>query len=105
MSKRINKYLKKLDKKLDHIKKEDIEKIKKEHLNMINFIQHERLINLLITLFVSLFTCVSFLLSSANKLFFTTTTILVVILLVCVFNYFFYSNILKKLYKEYDKMV
>ena len=105
MKKRVNNYLKELDKKLNNTKKEDLEKIKKEHLNMISFIQHERLINLLITLFVSLFTCVSFLLSSANKLFFTTTTILVVILLVCVFNYFFYNNILKKLYKEYDKMV
>ncbi len=105
MKKRINNYIKDINKKLDNLKKEDLNKLKEEHLIKIGFIQHERLINLLITLFVSLFTCISFLLSSANEIFFITTSVLVIILLVCSFNYFFYDNILKKLYKQYDKMI
>ena len=105
MKKRINNYLKDIDKKLENIKSKDLSDMKERHLNIISFIQHERLINLLITLFISLFTCISFLLSSANNIFFITTTILVVILLFCSFNYFFYDNALKKLYKEYDKMI
>ena len=105
MKKRINNYIKEIDKKLEKTNNKDLDEIKEKHLNMISFIQHERLINLLITLFVSLFTCISFLLSSANTIFFITTTILVVILLFCSFNYFFYDSALKKLYKEYDKMI
>ena len=105
MKKRVNNYIKEIDKKLENKKSKDLDNIKEKHLNMIKFIQHERLINLLITLFVTLFTCVSFLLTSANTMFFITTTILVVILLFCAFNYFFYDSALKKLYKEYDQMI
>ena len=105
MKKRINNYIKDIDKKLENIKSKELDDIKERHIIMIKFIQHERLINLLITLFVTLFTCVSFLLTSANTMFFITTTILVVILLFCAFNYFFYDSTLKKLYKEYDQMI
>ena len=105
MKKRINNYIKDIDKKLENIKSKELDDIKERHIIMIKFIQHERLINLLITLFVTLFTCVSFLLTSANTIFFITTTILVIILLFCAFNYFFYDNALKKLYIEYDKMI
>ena len=80
-------------------------KLKKEHLIRIGFIEHERLVNLIITLFFSLFTVISFLLTSAHEIFFITTTILVIILLGCIINYFFYDNILKKLYKQYEKMI
>ena len=88
MKKIINNYIKETDTKLDNIIKQDLNKLKKEHLIRIGFIEHERLVNLIITLFFSLF-----------------TVILVIILLGCIINYFFYDNILKKLYKQYEKMI
>lgn len=105
MKKKLKNYIKEIEEKLKRLNKEDIEKLKKEHLIKINIFQHERLISLLITLFIGLFTVISFLLSTANQIFFITTTILVILLLASLYNYFYIENGLKKLYDEYDKMV
>ncbi len=105
MKRKLKKYIKETEEKLQNLKKEDIKKLKEEHLIKINIYQHERLVSLLISLFIGLFTIISFLLSAANQTFFVTTTILVVLLLFCLYNYFYLENGLKRLYNQYDKMV
>ena len=73
--------------------------IKEKHLTKIMFFQHERLIHLLVTLFIA-FTALGF----VHPIFFIISLMLLIFLLFYIVHYFHLENGVQYLYKQYDKM-
>ena len=103
MKKRLSNYIKEIDNKIKEnkkITKEDLE----YHLIQINIFQHERLIHLLVTIFVGILS-ISFYLSGiiTNNI----SLLIVFLVLLCLFipylmHYRFLENSTQKLYEQYD---
>ena len=75
-----------------------------DHLTKIKFLQHERLIHLLVTLFYGLFLFLSVIISFKTWLFLIILYIVLIVLLFYVRHYFFLENHVQYLYKLYDQM-
>ena len=103
MKKRLSNYIKEIDNKIKEnkkITKEDLD----YHLIQINIFQHERLIHLLVTIFVGILS-ISFYLSGiiTNNI----SLLIVFLVLLCLFipylmHYRFLENNTQKLYEQYD---
>lgn len=105
MKKYIENYIKTVEKYLENASYETIADFKREHLIQIGFIQHERLIHLLVTIFVGilLFIAMAILFANTGMLF---MLVLVVVLFGLVIPYMFYyyyiENATQKLYSLYN---
>ncbi len=77
------------------------------HKTQIGFLQHERLIHLLVTLAVALFMIVSagIALMPGNTCFFLIVLILLVLLLFYVVHYYHLENGVQRWYAIYDKII
>lgn len=102
MRKYLENYVKEIDKKIEekNITEKDIE----NHLNKIEFFQHERLIHLLVTLTYGIFLFLSVLIFTKIWLFVVVIYIVLIFLLFYVRHYFFLENNVQYLYQQYDKM-
>ena len=104
MKKQIEEYIKEVEKKIE--RKEITEKYKKDMLNYISFYQHERLIHLLVTIFVGICAVIFF----TAMLYFESISLLIIfaILLLLfipyIFHYYFLENSIQKLYLLYKKI-
>lgn len=82
------------------------EEILREHLRQIEFIQHERLIHLLVTIlfavifFISLIGCFI----ADNPVFILLSVLLLALLIPYIAHYYFLENSTQELYRLYNKM-
>lgn len=103
MKKQIKEYIKEVEEKI--YKNEITQEYKKDMLNYISFYQHERLIHLIVTLFVGICAIIFFL----AMLYFEKLTItiifiiLIIIFIPYIFHYYFLENNIQKLYTLYKK--
>ena len=101
----IKAYIRSVEKAIDD-ENTDLEALKREHLVQIEFIQHERLIHLMVTimccilLFIGL--CVFFI--SGLTAFLAVNALLLILDFSYLIYYFFIENSTQKLYRLYNKM-
>jgi len=103
MKKQIKEYIKEVEEKI--YKNEITQEYKKDMLNYISFYQHERLIHLIVTLFVGICAIIFFLaMLYFEKLTITIIFIILIILFIpYIFHYYFLENSIQKLYTLYKK--
>ena len=103
MKKQIEEYIKEVEEKI--YKNEITQEYKKDMLNYISFYQHERLIHLIVTLFVGICAIIFFLaMLYFEKLTITIIFIILIILFIpYIFHYYFLENNIQKLYTLYKK--
>ena len=103
MKKQIKEYIKEVEEKI--YKNEITQEYKKDMLNYISFYQHERLIHLIVTLFVGICAIIFFLaMLYLEKLTITIIFIILIILFIpYIFHYYFLENNIQKLYTLYKK--
>lgn len=91
---------------VDKIIKDDkyTESFIEEHLKMINFFQHERVIHLVITLFYAMLTILFWGLSLISMLFIVIAVILSGFLVCYIYHYFYLENHVQYMYKQYNKL-
>ena len=103
MKKQIKEYIKEVEEKI--YKNEITQEYKKDMLNYISFYQHERLIHLIVTLFVGICAIIFFL----AMLYFEKLTITIIFIILItlfipyIFHYYFLENNIQKLYTLYKK--
>ena len=103
MKKTLEEYLNKIDNILKENKIKNKDELLNEHLNQISFFQHERLIHLLVTIFVGLISILFFIsgIINSNITFLILFAILLVLFIPYILHYFFLENGVQKLYKQY----
>lgn len=101
----INNYIASVEKALED-ENADLEALKREHSIQIGFIQHERLVHLMVTIM-----CCLLLFIGLGLYFFTGLTALLIVdglMLILVFGYltyyFFIENSTQKLYRLYNRI-
>ncbi len=107
MKKYIDSYIAETEKYIENPNPETIEKVKKEHLVQIEFIQHERLIHWLVTMLVCilLFITASVLMLKPECLVALPLFILLLGLVIPYIAYYYYiENKTQYLYKLYNKL-
>lgn len=102
----LNQYLKEIDRKIKDGKSQDWEEILKNHRETVEFIQHERLIHLLVTLTVAVLFVVSMMFSLIYQfeVLFLVDFLLLVLLVPYIFHYFRLENGVQKMY-WIDKLI
>lgn len=101
----ISTYMKSVEKAIEN-NETDYDALKREHLVQIGFIQHERLIHLMVTimccilLFIGM--CVFFI--SGMTAFLIVDGLLLVLVFSYLIYYFFIENSTQKLYRMYNKI-
>ena len=102
MKKYMCKYIQQVDKRIND---NDVDKyFAEEHLNKIQFFQHERLIHLIVTLFFTLFFLMFFYFSFFSHLCLIIVFVLAIFLIFYVTHYFRLENGVQYMYKQYDKI-
>ena len=99
-------YISNYVKYVDNVIKEDKYKDNfiDEHLNMIKFFQHERVIHLVITLFYAMLTLLFWGLSLISLIFIIIAIILSIFLVCYIYHYFYLENHVQYMYKQYNKL-
>ena len=103
MKKELNKYLKKI-RELDKEKKiKNKSEVVNELLKQIEFTQHERIVHLIVTVFVALVTLLLLGLGITTELlgFVYVSLITLVLFLFYIVHYYFLENTTQELYKHY----
>ncbi|MDD6272166.1 MAG: hypothetical protein PUA90_01425 [bacterium] len=101
MKKYIKEYINEIESKLKgKTTQNDIDDL----LIKIKFFSHERLVHLIVMLFVALFTILFIMLSFYNSLFDIIAFISGILLVFYIMHYFFLENSIQYMYKLYDKM-
>lgn len=102
----LNQYLVEISKKLKTESKQDWKVILGHHRATINFLQHERLIHLLVTLAfgINFVIAISFTLITKSMILFVVDILLLSLLVPYIFHYFKLENGVQKLY-WIDKLI
>lgn len=107
MKKYIENYIRYIEEYLKNADADSISEIKQEHLRQTAFIQHERLIHLLVTIFVGLALIISLgiMFVSGGVIFFPVLAVLLLALFIpYMFYYYFIENSVQKLYRLYNTL-
>lgn len=106
MKKQIKKYFNEINDYLNSNSTENLNAVMQNHLQKIEFFQHERLIHLLVTLAFAILTMLSFMFSFANPTIPTAilTGLFFVLLIPYIFHYHFLENSVQEMYEQYDKL-
>ena len=107
MRKYIRAYIAYIDRLLAENNPEEIKAVKREHLNQIAFMQHERLMHLIVTVLFSvlLFITVGILTYTNNITYCFLTVLLLTLLVPYIFHYYFLENGIQKMYRQYNEML
>lgn len=107
MRKYLMEYLIYIEKRLENCKENELNDILKEHLNKIQFMQHERLIHFLVTmLFAFMFFMSLGIFMLTDKISFIPLMVLILCLIVpYVRHYYFLENNVQKMYYIYDRII
>lgn len=103
MKKYLYDYINQVDKLISENSKIKDETIT-NHLTMIKFFQHERLIHLIVTLFYALIFIIFTSLGFIHYIFFVISLILIVFLLFYIIHYFHLENGVQYLYRQYNML-
>ncbi|MBQ8979879.1 MAG: hypothetical protein IJ080_09040 [Oscillospiraceae bacterium] len=105
MRKYITTYMKKVDEALAD-KDTDLELLKEEHIRQIGFIQHERLVHLLVTIMccILLFLCMGVFFICGIKAFLAVAALLLILSLSYLLYYFFIENAVQAMYGQHDEI-
>jgi cell division protein FtsW (lipid II flippase) len=101
-------YIKKYDKYIKSLSEDSAlssyDRIIENHLIQIKFLQHERLVHLLVTLFFALFLFISFAIAlfTSKLLFYIICFILMVVLIFYIFHYYLLENTVQRWYHYYN---
>ena len=106
MRKYLTAYLAYIDNIISSGQEYDEEKLKEEHLKQIQFMQHERLIHLIVTVLfaVLLFISLGILVSTGEFAFLILTLMLLLLLIPYIFHYYFLENSVQKMYRQFSSM-
>lgn len=107
MRKYLMEYLIYIEKRLENCKENELNDILEEHLNKIQFMQHERLIHFLVTmLFAFMFFMSLGIFMLTDKISFIPLMVLILCLIVpYVRHYYFLENNVQKMYYIYDRII
>lgn len=102
----LNQYLKEINKKINDGKNQDWKKVLENHRETIKFMQHERLIHLLVTLTFGILFMVSIMFSLVYQfvILITIDFLLLILLVPYIFHYFKLENGVQKMY-WIDKLI
>ncbi|MFA5749841.1 MAG: hypothetical protein WC895_01300 [Candidatus Shapirobacteria bacterium] len=102
----LNKYLIDINQKIENNSKQDWKTVLKHHRVTIKFLQHERLIHLLVTLAfgIKFLIAISFTLVTKSMILFAVDILLLSLLVPYLFHYFKLENGVQKLYLI-DKLI
>ena len=103
MKDNLKEYLSYIDNLSSKEKIADLEKVIESHLIQIKFFQHERLIHLIVTVFVGSMTILFLLfgLLTSNIMLFILFAETLILFIPYIFYYYFLENGVQKLYKQY----
>ena len=108
MKKRLLEYTARIDAILNDVNENvyDYELIRDEHVRQISFFQHERVVHLMVTLFMALLTVSVFIISlfSFTILLLVLFIISLVLTLAYIWHYYTLENGVQYLYKQYDRL-
>lgn len=106
MRKYIKAYIAYIDRLLAQGEIPEIDKIRENHLKQISFMQHERLMHLIVTVLFSvmLFITIGILTYTDNITYCFLTVLLLVLLVPYIFHYYFLENGIQKMYRQYNAM-
>lgn len=107
MRKYLRAYIIYIDRLLAEKDAEKLEKIRDEHLKQIEFMQHERLMHLIVTVLFSLilFITIGILAYTNNIVYCFLTAMLLALLVPYIMHYYFLENSVQKMYKQYNSMI
>lgn len=107
MRKYLMEYLIYIEKRLENCKENELNDILEEHLNKIQFMQHERLIHFLVTmLFAFMFFMSLGIFMLTDKISFIPLMVLILCLIVpYIRHYYFLENNVQKMYYIYDRII
>lgn len=107
MRKYLMEYLIYIEKRLENCKENELNDILEEHLNKIQFMQHERLIHFLVTmLFAFMFFMSLGIFMLTDKISFIPLMVLILFLIVpYIRHYYFLENNVQKMYYVYDRII
>lgn len=103
MKKQIKEYIEEVEKKIKN--KEITKEYKNDMLNYISFYQHERLIHLIVTVFVGICAVLFFLAMICFEQIILIPIFIIILLLFTpyIFHYYFLENSIQKLYLLYKE--
>ncbi len=106
MRKYLKAYLAYIDSLLAENDSEKIRDAKEEHLRQIQFMQHERLMHLIVTVLftVILFITIGILTYTNNITYCFLTVLLLALLVPYILHYYFLENGIQKMYRQYNRM-
>ncbi len=107
MKENLKSYLSYIDKIIKTKDTKNIEEIANDHLIQIKFFQHERLIHLIVTVFVGSMSILFLLfgIASNNILLFLPFVATLILFIPYIFYYYFLENGVQKLYKQYWQLL
>ena len=107
MRKYLMEYLIYIEKRLENCKENELNDILEEHLNKIQFMQHERLIHFLVTmLFAFMFFMSLGIFMLTDKISFIPLMVLILCLIVpYIRHYYFLENNVQKMYYIYNRII
>lgn len=107
MRKYLMEYLIYIEKRIENCKENELNNILEEHLNKIQFMQHERLIHFLVTmLFAFMFFMSLGIFMLTDKISFIPLMVLILCLIVpYIRHYYFLENNVQKMYYIYDRII
>lgn len=103
MKENLKEYLTYIDNVIKQEKNKDLEQITKNHLTQIKFFQHERLVHLIVTVFVGSMAILFLLfgLLTSNIMLFILFLATLLLFIPYILYYYFLENGVQKLYKQY----
>lgn len=106
MRKYLKSYLEYIDSIIARKKNINIDSLKEDHLKQIQFMQHERLIHLIVTALFSvlLFICIGILTYTNNLTFVFLTLLILALLIPYILHYYFLENSVQKMYRQFNSM-
>lgn len=86
---------------------DNLEEVKKEHLNKISFLQHERLIHLIVTavfgiILIMIFAAALF---TENYMLYIASIVIIVKEIFYIRHYYLMENGVQRMYKLYDRLL
>ena len=105
MRKYINSYMKRVEDALAD-DNTDLESLREEHLRHIGFIQHERLVHLMVTIMccILLFMCLGIFFICGLKAIMVIAGLLLILVFAYLLYYFFIENATQALYRQYNRI-
>lgn len=105
MNSNLTNYISYMDKIIKSKKRVDYDKVKDNHLVMINFFQYERLVHLIVIMFYVLFTILFIYISIFLSLFLIIAVIMLLFLIFYVIFYFKLEKNISYMYGQYEKII